>query len=60
MGLKGRIDAIDFKNNMIYDWKFGYPNETPATLNQIPRMVIFIGRPMAFRQLFFNINNEYV
>ena len=32
-------DVIDLKNNIIYDWKFGYPNKTPAQLNLTPQMM---------------------
>ena len=31
IGKKGIIDIVDYKNKVIYDFKFGYPNKTPET-----------------------------
>lgn len=36
---RGFLDLWDPQNNMIYDFKFGYPNKTPAMLNNSPQMI---------------------
>ena len=53
-----RPDVIDYKNKMIYDYKFGFPNQNPAQLNmtnqrqkyrfilQMPSEVIKPGNPL--------------
>lgn len=37
-GAKGIIDIVDYKNEIIYDFKFGYPNKTPEMLNNTRQM----------------------
>jgi len=36
---RGFLDVLDNANAIIYDWKFGYPNMTPAQLNQTAQML---------------------
>ena len=38
-GKKYILDVLDKKNGIIYDWKFGYPNQTPSQLNLTPKMM---------------------
>ena len=38
IGKKGIIDIVDYKNKVIYDFKFGYPNKTPEILNNTKQM----------------------
>ena len=34
----GIIDIVDYKNQIIYDFKFGYPNKSPEMLNNTIQM----------------------
>ena len=38
-GNRGILDVLDNANGIIYDWKFGYPNMTPAQLNMSSQML---------------------
>jgi RHS repeat-associated protein len=38
-GNRGFLDVLDTTNEIIYDWKFGYPNMSPLQLNQTPQML---------------------
>lgn len=43
-----RPDVVDYKNNIIYDYKFGFPNRTPEQLNmsfQMQRYRIVLQMP---------------
>ena len=35
---RGIVDVLDKQNQMIYDFKFGYPNKTPEMLNNTLQM----------------------
>ncbi|MBB1141026.1 hypothetical protein [Myroides sp. WP-1] len=38
-GNRGFLDVLDKSGGIIYDWKFGYPNMTPAQLNMTPQLL---------------------
>ena len=40
-GRKWKPDVVDERNNIIYDWKFGYPNKTAEQLNQTRQMRMY-------------------